>query len=53
MRTITLRAFERGLVLCVSPEQEKRAAILSYCDGLLTMEACQRLFSKHPEWRTA
>jgi hypothetical protein len=45
--------FERELVLCVSPAQGKFAAVRAYCDGLLTLEACQRLFSKHPEWRTA
>lgn len=51
MRNITVRAVERGVALCISPSQEKRAAVRAYCDGLLTLKTCQRLFSKHPEWR--
>lgn len=39
----------------VTPQAEcgKRAAVSAYCWGVLTIEACTRLFHRHPEWRGA
>jgi hypothetical protein len=37
----------------MTPAQGKLAAIRAYCGGLLTLEQCGRLFSKHPDWRHA